>query len=199
MIPMKYIWPVFILMVLAQIALPLWSIRSSEVIIKEGASYKFKALPIDPFDPFRGKYVRLAFEVERPIYPIENVEPIQKGQSLYASISLDDEGFVKFDQIFTSPPSNGEAYVKVECNFTNEEGVFIQLKNKRFYMEESLAQPAEDLLRDGLSFETKTVYALINILNGESLLSEVMVDDLPLAQYVRTQLEKEPVPVKIEQ
>lgn len=193
MISGKYIWPLFVFMVIAQLAVPIWNIKSSESVIQEGQVYKFEARPFDPFDPFRGKFVRLAFEVERPVYPIESPETIRKGQDLYASIVLNEEGFVQFDKIYTEVPEHLHAYVLVKCRFTNEDGVFINLPNNRFYMEETLAQPAEDLLRDRSILESEKVYAEVHILNGESRLTEVMVDATPIAQYVRQKLERKSV------
>lgn len=53
---------VFGVLCLAQIGVVLFQIMSYEKILKEGESFYFKVLPLDPYDPFRGRYVTLRFE-----------------------------------------------------------------------------------------------------------------------------------------
>ena len=53
--------PAFILMVLAQLYVPASMIFQKERVITQGTAYKFRTAPIDPNDPFRGKYITLSF------------------------------------------------------------------------------------------------------------------------------------------
>ena len=57
----KIIFPAFILLVLVQLFVPANMILEQEDILKNGTPYKFKTAPIDPYDPFRGKYVWLGY------------------------------------------------------------------------------------------------------------------------------------------
>jgi uncharacterized membrane-anchored protein len=52
----------FALMVVAQFYVPISMITESEDILSEGTPYKFRTAPIDPNDPFRGKYITLSFK-----------------------------------------------------------------------------------------------------------------------------------------
>ena len=53
---------VFVLVALMQLFVPANMIWSREKVLNEGKIYKFKTAPIDPNDPFRGKYISLNFE-----------------------------------------------------------------------------------------------------------------------------------------
>ena len=96
----KYIYIFFVLMVLAQLFVPLRMIFSSEKIINSERNFKFKTVPRDPVDPFRGKYITLRFEVEQIGYPIDTVS-IHKDYSrpLYAYLKEDQKGYCQIDTI----------------------------------------------------------------------------------------------------
>jgi uncharacterized membrane-anchored protein len=58
----KTILPLFALTCLAQWFVPAQMIYDQEQVLREGKTYHFKTAPIDPSDPFRGKYITLSFE-----------------------------------------------------------------------------------------------------------------------------------------
>ena len=58
-----HIFLIFLAVVLVQLVVPAKMIFDKEVILKTGTIYKFKTQPIDPSDPFRGKYVTLNYEL----------------------------------------------------------------------------------------------------------------------------------------
>ncbi|MBD3630845.1 GDYXXLXY domain-containing protein [Cyclobacterium sp.] len=55
----KIVLPVFVLIALLQLYLPAKMILDREDILHKGKEYKFKTQPIDPNDPFRGKFIAL--------------------------------------------------------------------------------------------------------------------------------------------
>lgn len=63
----------FAILALAQIASPLSMIVKRELVLKNGIPFRFKTIPQDPADPFRGRYVALRIEasnVPKPLNPI---------------------------------------------------------------------------------------------------------------------------------
>ena len=52
----------FVLVALAQLYVPAKMIWDQEDVLKNGSEYKFKTDPVDPNDPFRGKYITLSFD-----------------------------------------------------------------------------------------------------------------------------------------
>ena len=59
----KYIFILFIILAVAQIAVPAQMIFGREAILKAGTAYKFSTEPVDPSDPFKGKYITLNYDV----------------------------------------------------------------------------------------------------------------------------------------
>jgi len=52
-------------------------------------------------------------------------------------------------------------------------------------MEESLAKPAEDMVRELQRDSTVIVCAQISVLDGNAVLKDVMINDKSIADYVR--------------
>ncbi len=51
----------FALLVLLQIWTPAAMIWNREDVLRSGKAFKFRSAPVDPNDPFRGKYIILSF------------------------------------------------------------------------------------------------------------------------------------------
>ncbi len=58
----KLLLVAFILVALAQLYVPTKMILNRENVLANGTDFKFRTAPIDPNDPFRGKYVNLQYE-----------------------------------------------------------------------------------------------------------------------------------------
>ena len=52
-----YIFILFIIVVCAQLFVPSQMIFQQEDVLKTGTAFKFKTQPVDPSDPFKGKYI----------------------------------------------------------------------------------------------------------------------------------------------
>ena len=48
---------IFIVVAIAQLFIPTQMILNQETILKTGKPYRFKTQPVDPSDPFKGKYI----------------------------------------------------------------------------------------------------------------------------------------------
>ncbi|HUR30287.1 MAG TPA: GDYXXLXY domain-containing protein, partial [Saprospiraceae bacterium] len=80
----KIILPIaFAIMVLVQLYVPASMIMESEKVLKEGKEFKFKTAPVDPTDPFRGKYVELNFDAINFRGPIRDT--FNYGEMVYVS------------------------------------------------------------------------------------------------------------------
>ena len=58
-----YIFIIFIVVGLVQLFVPANMILNEETILKSGTVYKFKTRPVDPNDPFKGKYINLNYQI----------------------------------------------------------------------------------------------------------------------------------------
>ncbi|MEM8845949.1 MAG: GDYXXLXY domain-containing protein [Bacteroidota bacterium] len=192
MIPKKAIFSLFILMVLVQLFVPANMIWNNEDVLRTGKEFKFKTAPIDPNDPFRGKYIFLSFDNITVEIPKEH--DWKRGEAIYVSIKEDNNGFAIIDSVSRKEPQQTQDFVKAEVGFINSYQVDkvtmnIRYPFERFYMEESKAYDAEITYRETRRDTTKTAYALVNVKEGDAVLKDVLIDGVPIAELVNTKLE----------
>ena len=190
MINKKYIWPIFAIMILAQLYVPAKMIWDSESTIKNGAAYKFKTQPVDPYDPFRGKYIDLRYEVEREKYDLDGLEneELQYIYKAYAEIKTKSDGFAEISNLTTDNQSLSGDYIEVKIRSRQKDKVTINLPYNRYYMEESIAKPSENYVRGIRRDSSINVYGIINIKDGNGVLTQVMINGRPIADVVRDQI-----------
>lgn len=184
MINKKYLWIIFSVMVAAQIFVPAQMIWTSENTIAKGRIWNFKTVPVDPVDPFRGKYIRLRYEVEQRSIPVAENMTFDKNQKVYGLLE-EHNGYADIYQIIISPPKDGRPYISVTTRDKAQGSAYIEISFDKYFMEESLAKPAEDAVRAMRNDSTNVVYAKVSVLNGEAVLQDVMVNDQTIAEYVR--------------
>ena len=179
----KHIFILFILVAIAQIAVPAQMIFGRESILKSGTAFKFKTEPIDPSDPFKGKYIILSYDVDNVK---TDDKDWQRQQGVYISIANDSLGFVKAISASIETPKVGD-FVKANVNWYSERDSILRfsLPFNEFYMEETKAYDAElahrKAQRDSLPNNT---YALVYIKNGDAVLDNVFINEIPIATFV---------------
>ena len=180
----KYLYIFFALMVAAQFYVPLRMIFSSEKIINSDQVYKFKTVPRDPVDPFRGKYITLRYAVEREAYSIDTLSiNTQYNQPLFAFLKLDEDGFALIDTVLVDDSYSHDYIIIDDYNIYGSQ-MYINLPFDKFFMNEYKAKPAEDAVRALRSDTSKTVYGLVHVLEGKSILKDVMINDVSIRDYV---------------
>ncbi len=172
----------FAVLVFVQLSIPLFTVWEQYDILKTGELYLFKTEPIDPTDLFRGKYIRLNYTENS--FPVENEEEWQDVKNAYAVISADTDGFTKIVSVEKEPPAGSRVYIEVEvfipwCDKKDDCVLEIRYPFERFYMEESKAEPAEQLFSDD-----KNCYAAVYVKNGKAVLHNVYIDGVPIAEAV---------------
>jgi hypothetical protein len=108
--------PLFIVMCIAQWLVPGKMIYDSETVIVGGTSYKFKTQPIDPSDPFRGKYITLSFDANSIV--VADSGSWESGEDVYVTFTIDSAGFAKPLSISKEEP-NSEIFLKTTVNYFN--------------------------------------------------------------------------------
>ena len=172
----------FVLMMVAQWWVPGKMIFDQEKVLTEGTAYKFKTRPIDPSDPFRGKYIYLQYEMNRVKQPSDSVNSNDK---VYVYLEKDEEGFAKATHCSLERIDTEQDYLILEVNSIYQDSVHFNLPFNSFYMEESKAYPAEILVRvanrDSL---LNNCYGLVYIHEDTAVLNDVIVNDMPIKEYV---------------
>lgn len=179
----KYIRWAFWGMVLYQLILPLRAVYQNETALRNGTVYKFPTVPVDPNDPFRGKYVALDFPDLQDDLPPAALQEVAStawvGQELFLAIEKDDQGYVKATGIDEEPPNNGD-FVAVRVSYisyelTDSARMSTDFNFDRFYLEEFKAPEAEDRYRKAHR-DGKDVYAVVRINGDMALLEDVLID-----------------------
>ena len=181
---LKYVFVLFIFVVIAQLFVPAQMIFGQESILKNGKAFKFRTQPIDPSDPYRGKYVTLRYDINSAL---SNDSIWQRHQDVYVYLEADSLGFAKLVEVSKEPLVSENDFVIAQMNWHDKfnSKITFSLPFNRFYMEESKAQPAENAFRiaqtDSLPNNT---YALVYIKDGEAVLEDVLINEISLADYV---------------
>ncbi len=186
----KIILPVFILLVLVQIFVPAKMIWDREEIIDTGIEFKFKTAPVDPTDPFRGKYIRLNYD--ESLVEMESTEEWFRGEKIFVHLATDKEGFAKAMSGSKDRPSDQQAYIEAKVLYGNSINVRdsvrivrIEYPFDRFYMEESKAYEAELSYNRIQKSDSSATYALISIKNGDAVLRDVLIDGVSISEIVK--------------
>jgi len=203
----KLLLPGFIIMVLMQLYVPAKMIWDKETVVVSGVEYKFKTAPVDPADPFRGKYIRLRYDSETVV--VDTTLDWERGELVYAVLNNDEDGFAKIDTLLKEQPNNGQDYISVEVRYASSPAIrkrypsrnykntiLIKYPFDRFYMEESKAYDAEVSAREARIDTTNLIYALINVKDGDSVLRDVLIDGVPIQEVVKTKQQEKPEPEK---
>ena len=177
----------FLLIAIVQLYVPAKMIYDQEVVLLNGNEYKFKAAPIDPNDPFRGKYITLRFEANT--YTVQNINEWAINEEVFVQIQNDTTGFAQIKNVSKKRPDNDPDYIKAKIAFLIEDGkvnMRIEYPFDRFYMEETKAQAAEDMYRESIVDSTQVAYALVNIRNGEAVIRDVLINGTSISDLVKT-------------
>lgn len=176
---------VFVLMCLAQWFVPGKMIYDSEVTRRNGILYKFKTRPIDPADPFRGKYVTLTFEED--VIKADSTAGWESGDVIFIEFTTDDEGFAKPSAVYREAPSS-DSYLKTHVDYVTqyeETEVYYDIPFSRLYLEESKASEAERVYWESLSDTTQVTYALVSMGKGNAVLQNVYINDRTIVDIVK--------------
>lgn len=174
----------FLGMCLLQWFVPAKMIYDTEALLREGTSYKFKTQPIDPSDPFRGKYVTLNFEAQA--VTLADSSDWVPGDEAYVIFTTDSAGFATAVSIDRAEPPTGP-FLKTTVSYlsSNEDfRVFFDLPFERFYLEESKASQAEQIYWSSQRDSTQVTYGLVNIGTGTAVLKDLMINDTSIVEII---------------
>ena len=175
----------FILTCIAQLFIPAKMIMDQEDILNSGTEYKFRTRPVDPNDPFRGKYITLDYQDNT--FPINDRDNWRYREEVFVQLTTDGEGFAQIKNVTKSVPNSAE-YLKATIQYVNAKNdayeLVIDYPFDRYYMEESKAKPAEDAYRNANRDTAQIAYALVYVKNGGAVLEDVVLDGVSIKNIV---------------
>ncbi|WP_299104935.1 GDYXXLXY domain-containing protein [uncultured Winogradskyella sp.] len=186
-----YVFLIFIAVVIIQLLVPAKMIYNKEDVLNSGTVYKFKTQPIDPNDPFRGKYVTLRYELSSA-KSIDST--IQRNDKVIIYLEKDSLGYAKVKSLSKTKHNTSRDFIEVEVEYYDYHSTEVRfnLPFDRYYMEESKAKPAEDIYRkfNRRNDSINETYALVAIKNGDAVLKDVFINDKSIHYYIEKEAEK---------
>ena len=173
--------PLFAFLVVVQLAVPAWMITSRERTLRDGESYKFKTAPVDPYDPFRGRYVALAVEPNEA--PLPQGAALRRNQKVYAILERDEEGFAKVTELRLTRPE-ADNYIRVKVSYVSNNSATLRWPFDRYYMDEDLAPEAEEAYRYNSRRENRKAHLLVRVRDGAAVLEELYIEGKPIGEYL---------------
>lgn len=174
----------FFVMLLAQWLVPGQMIYQQEDVLETGTAYKFKTRPIDPSDPFRGKYITLNYELRSFAHKDSIMEFNEK---VYVYIKKDSLGFAEATHVSNHALDTNQDYVIAEFSYNGEFITWFNLPFNRYYMEETKAYDAELAVRanqrnrDSL---TPVCYSLVYVKGDTAVLDDVFIGETSIKDFV---------------
>ncbi len=133
----------FGLMALVQLAVPVTMIVQAETNLTAGVLMKFRMAPVDPYDPFRGRYVTLSFEDNT----VADTTPrLKSGESVYVRCEVGEDGYARPAEASRKPFETGP-YFQGRVWRGDREKVHVDFPFDRYYMKEQEAKDAERVQR----------------------------------------------------
>ncbi len=168
---------------LVQWSIPLALIQRGQTALAQGTPYKFRTAPVDPSDPFRGRYVTLDFEAA--LVPSMQIDPtLYEGQRAYAAIRIDANGFAQLHAVGATVPDAGD-YLPVTVLWKDWEQTRLRLPFDRYYLDEKQAPQVEQRYRESnLRFGSDEepvpnplpTYATVRVLKGYAVLEHLVLN-----------------------
>ena len=171
---------IFILVAMAQLYMPAKVIYDQENLLNTGTEFKFKVAPIDPNDPFRGKYIIVYFEANT--IEVENTDEWNSNEMVYINLATDNKGFAMIAGYSREKPQKGH-FLKVKVRHTvttAKKNLIIEYPFERFYMEESKAATSEIIYNKSATDGSQIAYALVNVKKGEGIIKDIIINGMPI-------------------
>ncbi len=178
----KYIFGLFALLIVVQIALPVSMIAKREATLKNGVVFRFKTAPVDPYDAFRGRFVALRVEVNSISKPM-GVD-LKYGQKVFAQLTVDANGFAKISAISLQRPKAGD-YLAATVGYCHENSVNLNLPFDRYYMEEKAASHAEQVYREHSRRDQQDAYVIVRIKDGFAVVEGLYIGGSKIEEILR--------------
>lgn len=171
-----------ILLFVVQLSIPAKMIYNQEDTIANGTAYKFKTQPIDPTDPFRGKYIVLNYEMDS--FETDDDSWVDYKGNVFVYLKTNSDGFAEVKAVSKTKLDISDDYVIAESRYNYGTEVNFDLPFNRFYMNENKAYDAEISVRKAQNDSAKVCYGLVMVKNGSAVLENVFINEQPIKEFV---------------
>ena len=186
---MKYI----LLAVLLLTFIGQWYVSADMLIEQQttsslGVKMKFHTAPVDPYDPFRGRYIRLNFSHDT--ISVDTSQKYSSGQEVYVVFGTDSNNYAVPAQLYDKQPE-GKVYLRCNIGYINrrrgnegKQKISLDYPFDRYYMNEKSAPNAEKVYRDSGSDDQLNTFAVVSIFKGSTVLESIFINDVTIEEYI---------------
>lgn len=174
----------FVIMACIQWIVPMQMVRDSRSTLVSGTEYKFRLAPVDPEDPFRGKYLDLDFDISR--VKVGTPPHWTSGDKVFVVLETDSAGFARVNRLSREIPEPDTDFIASRIRSAVGEDsllVFIEYPLDRYYINEKIAGPIEEMIFENQRDSTKINYALVRVRAGKAILEELYIDEIPVSEW----------------
>lgn len=177
---------VFIFLLVIQLIVPAYMIFNRELVLSSGKQLKFRVEPVDPYHPFRGRYVSV--NIRDTEVRVEEEDKYYNGQTVYGVLDVDEKGFASISGISRTVPEGKDYFkTKVMYVYENDGGNRVRIKPPfdRYYMEEKLAPKAESEYNARVRERNEDVYVTTKLLNGSVVLERLYIEGVTVEEFIK--------------
>ncbi len=179
----------FFVVMIGYLLFPFYSISSYQNVLTDGEVFRFRPAPVDPYDAFRGKYVRLDFPQNRLVLE-KGQATFKRDQDIFLTLKEDSLGYTQIDKAFHRAPENTPNYIKTRTLYNIGSSVYFQLPFDKYFLNEELAPLAEKKARE-LTWNRDgnnqaSIYMDVRVKNGKALIEELYFEGIPIKEYLHT-------------
>ena len=182
-----------------------WLIFRYERVVTKGTEVRFNCQAYDPYDPLRGRYLRvnvresttnIAEEIRQKLNSdsyvilekavLVRVEPNTNGvwRVVEAALTPSNEGVwikpkdISVDYILPYSEKKDKEYWSEFQKRRAASGVFIQaVMPNQLFINETIAKKAEKILQEATSVKGKGAVAVYRVLNNEIVITDIEIED----------------------
>jgi uncharacterized membrane-anchored protein len=165
----------FLGLALCQWAIPGKILVDRQEVVEKGALFRFKTRPVDPSDPFRGKYVALSFAHNRTYG--KDADSLWKGGTrVFVRFKTGTDGFARIAEVAKKRPLNGSAYLQAELRSTFGDSVEVDFPFNRYYLEEHKARPVEGKFTNNEKNRKLNAWVEVRIFEGDAVMTDLKIE-----------------------
>jgi uncharacterized membrane-anchored protein len=185
----KIILPAFIILALVQWLVPGKIIWNREEILQKGKAWHFESAPVDPSNPFLGKFIALNFKEQEFIMPVK-VNFIT-GQDIFVLLIADKNGFAKIAGLAAKEPESTTDFLKAKISYSyidsGKTDVRLDYPFEGFYMDEYKAPAAEKIYNQSVRDSTQRTYAVVKVWKGKPVIENVFIGNTPIGYLIKAE------------
>jgi len=120
--------------------------------------------PIDPFDPFRGQYMAINYEISS----ISDVEGTTEGDSVFISLKEDKQGIWRKESVSKSKPDKGD-FIKGEVTSVYGNNIRVEYGIEQFFFERNADLPTRNITVEAIVANSGRAKLVQLLHNGEPI------------------------------